>query len=313
MSVKVAAVGVAALIVGVVIGLVAASILTHESGSQESASFCPSEVQGKLTEEELKILEKKLNEMYSFINPALHAEVVNVSTQKTYGLYPVKVKLYFAGREVSTMTYYVTEDVTTAFLEPIDLAVSSPERAAVTADDDPMRGAGDAPVEIVIFGDYADPYTKEIETNVTPAILSKYEGGVRVVYRDFPTLGEKSYVAAIAANCAGEQGKYWDFHDSLFLRQDEWVGEGHESSDVNYTRQKMVEFAEGLGLNVTQFEQCLNSTEARKEVEADYSDAIHLGLSQAPTVFVNGLKIEGFVDFNVLSSYVERELQVPPI
>ncbi|WP_075070920.1 DsbA family protein [Levilinea saccharolytica] len=161
-------------------------------------------------------------------------------------------------------------------------AVPQSALAAALLDDDPSRGPADAPIILIAFSDYECPYCRHWEQNVWPQLEEAYPGKIRLVYRDFPLLGihPNAAPAAEAANCAGDQGQYWEYHDRLFAQ------ESLETATFNT-------LAAELGLDTGKFQSCLDTQKFRAEVAADFRDGITLGIEGTPTFFVNGIRIVG--------------------
>ncbi|NTV22989.1 MAG: DsbA family protein [Nanoarchaeota archaeon] len=170
--------------------------------------------------------------------------------------------------------------------------------ALPTTDDDPSIGPADAKVTIIEFGCYSCPYTKKAEPIVTE-ILKKYEGKIKFVYRDFhiPT-HPGSEIRAVAANCANDQGKYWEYHDALFKRQEEEL-----------TADKLKSIASDLGLSL-EFNTCLDSMAYLDETNKDFEDGKLAGVSGTPTFFINGKEtIVGVKPLAYFSGIIDRELK----
>ncbi len=112
------------------------------------------------------------------------------------------------------------------FKSIIDSELSNPSaNPQIGTGTNPPLGSANANVTIVEFSDYQCPFCAKAELTLKQ-ILQDYEGKVKIYYRDFPLNFHKlSYQAAEASKCAGEQGKYWEYHDILFDRQQEWSGE----------------------------------------------------------------------------------------
>lgn len=174
----------------------------------------------------------------------------------------------------------------------------APSRVEVSVDDDPARGPEDAPVVIIEFSDYQCPYCKRWRMQVYDPLFETYGDKIRFVYRDFPlqSIHPEAVPAAVAANCAGEQGKYWEYHDLLFLG-------GKELGRDTY-----LAYAEELGLDMEAFQTCLESEEQRQEVLDDFNDGVRLGVRGTPTFFINGLPVVGAQPFNVFQNIIEQEL-----
>ncbi len=152
----------------------------------------------------------------------------------------------------------------------------------VSIDDDPYLGTIGAPITIVEFSDYQCPFCAE-GTPVVKEILEKYEGQVLFVYRDFPieSIHPDAFKSAEAANCAGEQGKYWEMHDLLFTNQSQLaVG-------------NLKAYAASLELNIEAFNVCLDEGKYAEEVRHDIAQAEEYRVTGTPTFFVNGQRIVG--------------------
>ena len=162
----------------------------------------------------------------------------------------------------------------------------------------PERGAAGAPVTIVEFSDYQCPFCARFE-HVLKAVMAKYPGKVRLIYRNLPLpqVHPDAENAAEAAICAGDQGRYWEFHDLLFQDQ--------RLLNVDALKDK----AKTLGLDVPAFEECLDSGKAREALKLDEQTAEQLALSTTPTSFVNGRIYRGVLSEERLSSIIEEELR----
>jgi protein-disulfide isomerase len=171
-------------------------------------------------------------------------------------------------------------------------------RYDVSVDDDPYLGPANAPVTIIMFSDYQCVYCQKWYFETLQPLLKNYPDKIRFVYRDFPlsTIHTSATLAAEAANCAGDQGKYWDFFDALFTGK-ETLGE-----------QAIQNYADTIQLDMDKFNLCLTSHVYQSEVEADFAYAANLGVQSTPTFFVNGLAVVGAQPYQVFSSLVEQEL-----
>jgi cyclophilin family peptidyl-prolyl cis-trans isomerase len=109
-------------------------------------------------------------------------------------------------------------------------------------------------------------------------------GEMKFVYRYMAFLGDESQWAAEAAECAGDQGKFWEYHDKLFASQN---GENQGA----FSKDNLKKFAADLGLNTTTFNQCVDSGKFTDKIKKSSNDASQFGVSSTPTVFVNGIYI----------------------
>lgn len=160
-----------------------------------------------------------------------------------------------------------------------------------TPDGDPFIGAATAPVTIVEFSDYQCPNCRQFATEVMPWLRGAWlgQGFVRIVFRDFPVRGERSYAAAHAAHCAGEQGRYWSFHDRLFA-----TAAGSEARAFDEPGLLMT--AQEVGLDRAAFDACMSSDRHRARIEASEGYARAQGFEGTPTYLINGRRTQGAID-----------------
>jgi protein-disulfide isomerase len=172
------------------------------------------------------------------------------------------------------------------------------ERFDVDADDDPFLGPEDAAVTIIEFGDYSCGYCQRFHNEILPVLLETYPDDVRFVYRDFPVVGGGTIgaAAAHAANCAGEQGAFWEYHDALFSGVYSMSTEGFD------------QYASDLGLDVTAFTECSQSGRYNEEIIGDFGAARMVGVTGTPTFFINGRKLIGAQPASAFAQIIESEL-----
>lgn len=172
--------------------------------------------------------------------------------------------------------------------------------AAEIADDDPYLGDENAPLTIVEFSDYQCPFCKRFRDETLPQIKAEYidTGKVKFVYRDFPleNIHPQARPAAEAAECAGEQGKYWEYHDILFENM-------QLLSSANYKI-----WAETLGLNTNQFNDCVDSRKYADEVTADLNDGAKVGARGTPYFIVGNTPLSGAQPYSAFKATIESEL-----
>ncbi len=170
-------------------------------------------------------------------------------------------------------------------------------RVSVSTDNDPSIGPADAPVTIIEFSDFQCPYCAQWHQQVYQQLMAAYPGQIRFVYRDYPLPNHtEAQPAAEAAECAGDQGAYWKFHDVLFGRQ------------YGFGRSAYEQYATDLGLDLTAFTQCLDSRRYQGEVEADAVDAAKAGISSTPSFVINGRLLIGALPFADFKSVIDEEL-----
>lgn len=128
------------------------------------------------------------------------------------------------------------------------------------------------------------------------------DGQVRFVYRHYPFLGDESFRAAQASECAAEQGEFWEYHEKLFA---EWQGENVGAfSDPN-----LVRFASDIGLDAAALDDCLASNKYADLVTEQRDGGADAGVSSTPTVFVDGEVIKGLQDYGTYQAAVQDALQ----
>jgi protein-disulfide isomerase len=175
-------------------------------------------------------------------------------------------------------------------------------------DDDPQLGNSDAKVTIIEFGDYQCPSCRAFWRETLPRIKKEYvdTGKVRIVYRDFPIdeIHPEATISAIAANCAGDQGKYFEFHDKVFREQDR---RGRDI--VRFKTAELKRWATEIGLDAPMFDECVDAGRHKSEVVKDYNDGAGVGISGTPFFFINGRVIAGAQPFGNFRRVIEEELK----
>jgi protein-disulfide isomerase len=162
--------------------------------------------------------------------------------------------------------------------------------------DDPVRGPASAPVRIVEFSDFQCPFCGR----VAPTLLKLKEtfgDKISIVFKDFPLpnhpLAQK---AAEAAQCARVQGKFWEYHDTLFANQ--------AALEVP----SLKKHAAGMGLDATKFDQCLDTGEMASIVQDDMREGHRSGVSSTPAFFVNGRMLLGAQPYEAFETVIKDEL-----
>jgi protein-disulfide isomerase len=171
-------------------------------------------------------------------------------------------------------------------------------RYDVPAGDNPTFGPADAPITIIEFSDYQCPYCRKWVLEAWPQIQAAYPGKVRLVYRDFPlySIHPESEAASIAAYCAGDQNKYWEFHDLLF------------SDQLPFGQDSYIQYATQAKLNVAQFTQCITDKKFKDNITKNYEYASNLGVNSTPTFFINGIPMVGAQPFESFKELIDKEL-----
>ena len=174
-------------------------------------------------------------------------------------------------------------------------------------------GDPDAPVTIIEYSDFQCPFCGRFARETEPLILQNYvvTGKVRMIYRTFGDwIGPESLLAAEAAYCAGDQGKFWDFHDILFYNQ-------HGENEGAFSRPRIETMAKMLGLNMDQFNQCLDSHKYQKQAMQDLQDGKAAGVKGTPSFVIiapDGSQqfIEGALPYARFQEAIEAALKKQP-
>lgn len=144
-------------------------------------------------------------------------------------------------------------------------------------------GDPNAPVKVEEFSDFQCPYCGLFAQKMEPQFISEYvtTGKVYLTFVPFSFLGPESIRAAEAAYCAQDQGKFWEYHDTLFKNQN-----GEEQGA--FADDRLQAFAVSLGLNATDFNQCFNDGKHRQQVVEDVNYGKSKGVNGTPSFTVNG-------------------------
>jgi protein-disulfide isomerase len=161
-----------------------------------------------------------------------------------------------------------------------------------------VRGDASAPVTIVEFADFECPYCKSVQATLN-GLLAKYQGRIKLAYRDFPlrALHPQAEIAAEAGRCAGEQGKFWEYHDALYADQ------------KKLSRSDLLETARRLGLEAKALESCLASGRFKTQIEQDLHEGTDAGIGGTPGFFINGVFLNGAMPAAEFEKIIGRELQ----
>jgi len=174
-----------------------------------------------------------------------------------------------------------------------------PTKVSASAEDDTVLGNANASVTIIEFSDFECPFCGRFYTETLPLIKQNYidTGKVKLVYRDFPlSFHADAEKAAEAAECAGEQNKYWEMHDKLF--------ENQNALSVDNLKQ----YAKDMGLDSAKFNLCLDSGKTATEVQKDLTDGQSYGVSGTPTFFINGVEVVGAQPYSAFDQVIKQAL-----
>ncbi len=169
---------------------------------------------------------------------------------------------------------------------------------------DKTLGPDNAPVTVEEYADFQCPFCAQFATGTARQLEDTYfksgSGKVRFVFHPVAFLGPESQDAAEAAECANEQGKFWDYYDILFTNQ-----RGENQGGFSLSRLKSL--ATGIpGLDTARFNTCLDSHRYRQTVQQETQQAQDRGIKATPTIVVNGQMVEGAIGFDLLNQMIER-------
>lgn len=166
----------------------------------------------------------------------------------------------------------------------------------VSVDDDPAQGNPNAPIKLIEFSEFQCPFCKRARPTIEK-VLSTYKDQIYYVFRDFPlSFHKEAKNASLAANCAHEQGKYWEFNHELWENQQA------------LSTEKYTEIAKKIALNLDKYNQCYTSRKFDKEIDKDQNDGIDVGVSGTPAYFINGKFLSGAQPFESFREIIDEEL-----
>lgn len=170
------------------------------------------------------------------------------------------------------------------------------------SEQDPVLGSADAPITIVEFSDYRCPYCRRFAEETLNPLLAQYEGLVKFVYRDYPIFGDPSLLAAHAAQCAFQQGQFWEYHDAIFTSQS-------QEQPLEFTDANFIDLAATLNLDVPAFTECLSDDQVEQALVQNIINAqTLLGQAGTPTFLVNGQRVVGALPLDYFIPIINEEL-----
>lgn len=171
-------------------------------------------------------------------------------------------------------------------------------RIRVHIGNDPSTGNKNASVLIIAFSDYECPFCKKAEQTIKN-ILEKYPDEIVYIFKDYPLTRThpNAYNSALAAECAKEQAKFWEYHNLLFEHSDQL--------EIQYLK----EYAKLLELDTEKFNNCLETQQYKHEVEKDIQTANSVGVTGTPIFFINGIKVIGAQPEHEFIKIINNELK----
>jgi protein-disulfide isomerase len=176
--------------------------------------------------------------------------------------------------------------------------VTAADLARLDKADAPSIGSKDAKLVIVEFLDFNCPFCRASFEPVRE-LTSKYSENVRLVIRDFPIeeIHPGATRAAHAARCVNEQGKYWAYHDKLFLNQD------------TFSEDDLRRYAVEVGADEKRFQTCMQENRYLRDIEADIATGLQTGVGGTPTFFFNGKRVQGALNHETLEFIIKEFLK----
>ncbi len=190
----------------------------------------------------------------------------------------------------------------TAQVPPEEMVLGAEEVAKISEGGAVVKGKEDAPLTIVEFSEYQCPFCARYVEDAYLQIWEEYGDQIRYIFRDFPlSFHQHAQTMAEGARCAGDQDQYWEMHDLLFEKNAEWsVEEDVSTLLAGYTSQ--------LGLDVKEFNNCLDSGKYTQAVKDDFALGQSVGVSGTPTFFINGQQLIGAQPFEAFKTIIEEAL-----
>jgi len=206
-------------------------------------------------------------------------------------------------------TSYYAQVVEIQDLRDKSIAIKKADRDILNLDHvSPVLGSADAQITIVEFGDYQCEACYHWFHNTRDTLIDNYieTGKAKLIFVDLPFIGQDSRIAAQASYCAEDQGKYWEYHEILYIFQ-----EGENSGWAD--RDRLNSFAFSLGMNMDEFNDCMNSSKYQKRVKANYDEAVKNDVQSTPTFIIiseDGKKkqFSGAQPYSVFSATIESML-----
>lgn len=155
-------------------------------------------------------------------------------------------------------------------------------------------------VTLIEFADYQCPFCVKANPEIAK-FVADYKDKVQYIFMDFPLKDKhpQAMPSAIAANCAGKQGHYWEMHSLIFDR----------APMDSLSPEKYTTFAKKLNLNMTEFEKCQADPAEIKKIDADLSEGIRVGIAGTPTLYINGRQFDENMTYENLKSNVDKILK----
>ena len=179
----------------------------------------------------------------------------------------------------------------------VRVLIDAPRRDVQIESTDPSLGRSSAPVTVIEFSDFQCPFCQRVAPTLKK-VRDTYGDKVRIVWKDFPLtqIHPQAFKASEAAHCAGDQGKFWEYHDRLFVNQQQLQPE------------ELKQHATALGLDAAAFNACLDSSKYGERVRDGVAQGTRLGVNSTPTIYINGRMLSGAQPYETFVSVIDEEL-----
>ena len=167
------------------------------------------------------------------------------------------------------------------------------------------QGKADAPVTIIEYSDFQCPYCLRYHSETFPRILQEYvaTGKVKISYKEYPALGDISFLAAQAAECAADQNAFWDYHTALF-------DERSRIGRIPQNKADLIKLAStALKIDMSTFSKCLNEDHTTGRVQIDSEEGQRFGVRGTPSFLINGKLVVGAQPYSVFKAAIEDALK----
>lgn len=214
----------------------------------------------------------------------------------------IPVAVVFAGIVIAIAVIYSTNNPSQNTNTDNTKTAAIANLSAVSSADF-VLGDQNAPVTMIEYGDFQCPFCGKFFKDTEPTLREKYikTGKVKFIYRDFAFLGQESFWAANAARCAGEQDKFWQYHDYLYNNQS---GENQGA----FSKNNLKGFAKVLGLEKEKFDICLDSDKYLEAIQKETKEGGAAGVQGTPASFINGIIYAGALPTANFIQIIDAEL-----
>lgn len=275
------------------------------------AAQTPPKPQGSLALSKKSALDKPTLEQYirhQFLLPEnLKVLVADPKPSDVPGLLLIPVTVTDGGAMTQVVEFYVSKDGAKIMQGKVFDIADSPfagDLKLLKLAGAPVTGPANAPVTIAIFSDFQCQYCREEAKTLRGNLEKAYPTQVRLVFKDLPIeqIHPWAKPAALIGRCIARQdaGMFWQYHD--------WVFEQQATIKAEELQAKAIDFAVSKGMDSLQLTQCITGKLTAKEVDESITDARNLQVSSTPTLFINGRRMVGSVQWDQLKQVIDHEI-----